>query len=82
MEEYAGLDTLEASIDFENALSFLIDDLQYTNLNQRGFMVVNFKNEEVVTTWSYLNNYDSTVYTMDDSRKTSLKTINNSIEKI
>lgn len=73
MEEYASLSTIDKAKDFENSLTFLIDDLVYTNLNQRGFMIVEFNKEEVNTTWNYLNNYDKTEYSMDITRKKSLK---------
>jgi alkaline phosphatase D len=75
MEDYAGLTTLEAAMSFEGAISLLIDDLKYTNLNQRGFMTVTFKSNEVNTTWYYVDNYSSTTYSMDTSREKSLKTL-------
>ncbi|WP_321314163.1 alkaline phosphatase D family protein [Halarcobacter sp.] len=77
MEDYAGLTNLTTAQNFEAALTFLIDDLKYTNLNQRGFMVVSFTSQEVNTTWYYVDNYDSTTYSLDQTREKSLKTLVN-----
>lgn len=75
MEEYVGLSTTAESIQFESAISLLIDDLKYTNLNQRGYMIVTFTENEVVTTWNYLDNTDSVIYSLDNSRSKELKTL-------
>ncbi|XPV68083.1 MAG: alkaline phosphatase D family protein [Halarcobacter sp.] len=75
MEDYAGLTTLTAAQNFEAALTFLIDDLKYTNLNQRGFLVITFTSSEASTTWYYVDNYASTTYSLDTARQTSLKTL-------
>lgn len=75
MEQYVGLTTMQASMQFEGAISLLIDDLKYTNLNQRGFMTVEFTNDEVTTNWVYISSNDSTVYTIDSSRAKELKSL-------
>jgi len=75
MEDYAGLSTLETAVAFENAITLLIDDLKYTNLNQRGFMTLTFTSSEVNTTWYYIDNYDSTTYSLDTTRQKELKNI-------
>ncbi|RXK13220.1 alkaline phosphatase [Halarcobacter mediterraneus] len=77
MEDYAGLTSMDSAKAFENAISFLIDDLKYTNLNQRGFMTVTFTEDEATTNWYYLDNYASTNYSLDASRQVSLKTLVN-----
>ncbi len=77
MEDYAGLTSMDSAEAFENAISFLIDDLKYTNLNQRGFMTATFTENEVTTNWYYLDNYASTDYSLDTSRQISLKTLVN-----
>lgn len=83
-EEYIGLPTMEASMQFEYAITTLVDDLLYANFNQRGFMEVTFTSNEVNTTWHYVANTDSTTYTMDTTRQMSLKTSagTNTIETI
>ncbi len=83
-EQSVGLPTMQASMQFEYAITTLIDDLLYANFNQRGFMEVTFTNDEVNTTWHYLNNTDSTTYTMDTTRQMSLKSTagNNTLETI
>ena len=75
MEDYTSLTTLEAAKQFEGAIGLLIDDLKYTNLNQRGFMTVTFTQTEVNTTWKYVSSNDSITYTLDSTREKSLKTI-------
>lgn len=84
MENYASLTTMEASIQFEYAIRNLIDDLVYTNLNQRGFMSIVFTNDDVIATWNYVDNNDSTTYTLDTVRQNQLKVTsgNNTLEEI
>lgn len=84
MENYASLTTMEASIQFEYAIRNLIDDLVYTNLNQRGFMSIVFTNDDVIATWNYVDNNDSPIYTLDTVRQNQLKVTsgNNTLEEI
>lgn len=75
MEDYVGLSDLTTTMQFEAAITLLIDDLKYTNLNQRGYMLVNFTADEVVATWSYLDNTASTTYSLDNTRTKQLKSL-------
>ena len=75
IEEDVGLPDMTSSMQFEGAITLLIDDLKYTNLNQRGYMLVNFTESEVVTTWNYLDNTDSTTYKIDTTRTKQLKSL-------
>lgn len=75
MEEYLGLTSTEQSMQLEGAISLLVDDLQYCNLNDRGFMEVTFTPSEATSTWYYVANYDSATYTMNTARTKSLKTV-------
>lgn len=68
MEDYVGLSTMTASMEFEGAIALLIDDLKYTNLNQRGFMTVIFTKDEVKSKWTYIDSNDSVRYTIDNTR--------------
>jgi len=75
MEEYLYLKSAEEAMQLEGALALLVDDLQYTNLNNRGFMEVYYTKNEAVSTWHYVDNTDSTTYNMNLQRKKSLKCI-------
>ncbi|MEA2047207.1 MAG: alkaline phosphatase D family protein, partial [Campylobacterota bacterium] len=73
LEEYLSLSSIEQAMELEGALSLLIDDLKYANLYDRGFMEITFTAQEVDSTWHYVENYDSAVYTMNTQRVKSLK---------
>jgi len=77
MEEYLYLTSTEQAMQLEGALSLLIDDLKYSNLNNRGFMEVTFTPNEAISNWHYVANYDAATYTMNTSRAKSLKTVVN-----
>jgi len=74
MEEYLGIASLEQSMQLEGAIELLVDDLQYCNLMERGFMEVLFNENEVVANWRFVSSYDQPTYTMNTSREKSLKT--------
>ena len=73
MEEYLGLSTQEQALQLEGALSLLVDDLKYTNLNNRGFMEVVFTKEEVLSNWHYISSNDSKEYTKNNLRAKTLQ---------
>lgn len=77
MEEYLHLATTEDAMKLESVLALLIDDLQYTNLDSRGFMEVVFTPTEALSNWHYMSNYDSQTYTINAQRAKSLKTVVN-----
>lgn len=74
IEDYLGISTIDEAKQLESIITLLIDDLKYCNLNDRGFMEVTFTPIEAVCNWRYVSNYDSPKYTMNASRKKSLKT--------
>lgn len=75
MEAYLNLTSTQQAMQLEGALTLLLDDLKYVNLNNRGFMEVIYTKNNVTCNWYYVANYDSPNYTMDVSRTKSLKTI-------
>lgn len=82
MDEYLSLGTDNAkSAQFEQVFSTLIDELQYTNLNQRGYLLVEFSPTQVKADWIYVNTIKSKDYQVDSSRQhhltfdTSLKAL-------
>lgn len=68
MEKYLNI-PLEQLQEFEFAFTTLIDELEYTNLNQRGYMKVSFNATEMTSEWIYINTIKNQKYELDDSRK-------------
>lgn len=69
MEEYLMITTLPQAQQLEAALTLLVEDLEYANLNNRGFLVVTFTASVATAVWNYVNSTASTTYTMLDSRQ-------------
>ncbi|HID15934.1 MAG TPA: alkaline phosphatase, partial [Candidatus Atribacteria bacterium] len=72
MEEYLGLNSTEDAKKLESALEVLLDDLKYTNLNNRGFLEVIFTQDEAKATWHHIDNVDSKEYEIIKSREKTL----------
>nr|WP_255771915.1 alkaline phosphatase D family protein [Microbulbifer guangxiensis] len=58
METYLNLDEMAAR-ELAQGMPVLIDDLQYCNLHQRGFMALTVTREEVQAEWTFVDNIDS-----------------------
>jgi len=69
LEEYVGLANHQASAQFEGALMLLVDNLKYANTYDRGFMTVTFTADETKSEWSYVDNYNSKTFALNDARK-------------
>nr|WP_284500232.1 alkaline phosphatase D family protein [Microbulbifer sp. GX H0434] len=61
MESYLKLDEKSAG-EMARGMSVLIDDLQYCNLHQRGYMALTFSREQVQAEWLFIDNIDSTEF--------------------
>nr|WP_281383117.1 alkaline phosphatase D family protein [Microbulbifer rhizosphaerae] len=68
MESYLKLDDKSAR-ELAQGMSLLIDDLQYCNLHQRGYMALTFSKEQVQAEWKFIDNIDSTEFTEAGSHK-------------
>jgi alkaline phosphatase D len=68
LEQYVGLPNVEASSQFEQALTLLIDDLVYANTFDRGFLAVTFTVDSATAEWTYVSAYDSTTYAVNTQR--------------
>ena len=66
MEQYLSLDQ-EGSKQLDQALTLLIDDLNYTETYSRGFMRVTFTNNEAKAKWYFVDNTDSIIYNTIES---------------
>lgn len=73
LEEYLQLP--ESAIEeAEEALETLVDDLQYANVNQRGYVVLTLTADEARADWRYVDTIKDTSYSLDASRGNALKT--------
>ena len=71
-EEYLNVPE-EAVAQAEQAITLLADDLQYANINQRGYMLVTFTATEARADWRYVDTVKSREYSIDTSRNRALK---------
>ena len=68
-EEYVSLDSLEKAMNFEGALQLLIDDLEYLNASDRGFILISFSRDNVTSKWVYIGNTDKLDYGINGKRE-------------
>ncbi|WP_299263174.1 alkaline phosphatase D family protein [uncultured Psychrosphaera sp.] len=61
MEKYFSLNSKTAE-QMAGALSLLINDLEYCDLSQRGYMLLTLTNEQVNAEWRYVDNIESPSY--------------------
>lgn len=59
---------VEAAALFEGPIVTLVDDLQYANLSDRGWMEVTFTADSATADWRFVSAVDSTSYTLLDNR--------------
>ena len=52
----------------EYAFQELIDELDYCNLNQRGYLTVTFDHDQVVADWKFVDTVKAREYKLDDTR--------------
>ena len=72
LEAFLGLDAVSA-LQAEAAIGLLIDDLQYNNLLDRGYMVVTFTPTEATANWTFIDNILDTTYNQIAARARALK---------
>jgi len=61
MEKYFSLNS-KTAVQMAGALSLLINDLEYCDLSQRGYMLLTLTNEQVNAEWRYVDNIESPSY--------------------
>ena len=71
LEGFLQLDEPSA-LGLEQGLSLLIDELQYANYYDRGFMVVTFTESNATANWQYVDNIESTTYSMRANREVTM----------
>lgn len=57
---------------FEFAFTTLIDELNYCNLNQRGYLIVQFDETQVQSQWIYVDSIKKAEYIVDTARQYQL----------
>jgi alkaline phosphatase D len=68
LEEFLGLTSLTAAVQAEGAIAQLIDNLRYTNLTNRGYMLVTFTQQQVTSEWIYIDTVKSAEYSIATNR--------------
>ncbi|ENU30592.1 hypothetical protein F991_01515 [Acinetobacter sp. CIP-A165] len=71
MEKYLNIPTAQLQ-QFEFAFTALIDELNYCNLNQRGYLMVQLDETQVQSQWIYVDSIKTAEYTVDASRQHQL----------
>lgn len=71
LEKYLNIPLAQLQ-QFEFAFKTLIDELNYCNLNQRGYLVVQFDNAQVQSQWNFVDSIKQATYIVDESRQHQL----------
>lgn len=72
LEKYLNIPLAQLQ-QFEFAFNTLIDELKYCNLNQRGYLLVQFNESQVQSQWIYLDSIKKADYVVDNTRQYQLK---------
>ena len=72
LEKYLNIPLAQLQ-QFEFAFNTLIDELKYCNLNQRGYLLVQFDQVQVQSQWIYLDSIKKADYVVDNTRQHQLK---------
>jgi len=67
LEKYLNIPLAQLQ-QFELAFRTLIDELNYCNLNQRGYLTVHFTAQQMQANWVFLNTIKDRQYTVDHDR--------------
>ena len=79
MEKYLNIPLAQLQ-QFEIAFTTLIDELNYTNLNQRGYLKVSFTEQRMVSEWIFINTIKDQQFQVDTSRNYILITDPNLVQ--
>lgn len=74
LESYLGLPPA-AMPQAEQAIALLVDELQYLNANQRGYLVVTFTEDQARADWRFVSTVKARDYVVDSARGQSLITL-------
>lgn len=79
MEKYLNIPLAQLQ-QFEIAFTTLIDELNYTNLNQRGYLKVSFTEQRMLSEWIFVNTIKDQQFQVDTSRNYILITDPNLVQ--
>lgn len=79
MEKYLNIPLAQLQ-QFEMAFTTLIDELTYTNLNQRGYLKVSFTEQRMLSEWIFVNTIKDQQFQVDTSRNYILITDPNLVQ--
>ncbi|MEG2695618.1 MAG: alkaline phosphatase D family protein [Acinetobacter sp.] len=71
LEKYLSIPLAQLQ-QFEFAFTTLIDELNYCNLNQRGYLIVQFDETQVQSQWIYVDSIKKAEYIVDTARQYQL----------
>ena len=71
LEKYLNIPLAQLQ-QFEFAFTTLIDELNYCNLNQRGYLMVQFEETQVQSQWVYVDSIKKSEYSIDTARQYQL----------
>lgn len=71
LEKYLNIPLAQLQ-QFEFAFTTLIDELNYCNLNQRGYLMVQFDETQVQSQWVYVDSIKKPEYSVDQTRQHQL----------
>ena len=74
LESYLGLPAA-AIPQAEQAITLLVDELQYLNASQRGYLVVTFTEDQARADWRFVSTVKSRDYVVDSARGKTLITL-------
>lgn len=74
LESYLGLPAA-AIPQAEQAITLLVDELQYLNASQRGYLVVTFTEDQARADWRFVSTVKSRDYVIDSARGKTLITL-------
>ena len=74
LESYLGLPAA-AIPQAEQAITLLVDELQYLNASQRGYLVVTFTEDQARADWRFVSTVKSRDYVVDSARGKTLVTL-------
>lgn len=72
LEKYLSIPLAQLK-QFEMAFTTLIDELNYANLNQRGYLKVTFTDQQMLSEWVFLNTIKEQQFEIDQSRGYTLR---------
>lgn len=75
LEQYLALDTEQKVMQTEAGLVALIEGLQYTNLSDRGYLILEITEQKATANFHFVNNIQQAAYSLLDQRSMRLEVL-------